>query len=229
MTYTSTGSARVTKDTITRIKAGTDMLALCDRLGIELKRQGNASTGSASRYMARCPFHEDKTPSLSVNAGKGLFHCFGCGEKGDVFALVEKVKGIGFQEAVRYLADLSGVTAVPETGIPRTLSAAALEAPQREPEARPVEATFTDKERQEALSRVVAVYETNLAASPEAEEYLRKTRGITDNQVIRYFRTGYANGNLEKRVAADSRQYHLLQELGILNGQGREVFTGCLV
>jgi DNA primase catalytic core len=214
------------KAMIARIKAGTDMLTLCNRLGIELKKQGKG-------YMGHCPFHEDTTPSLSVNASRGLFHCFGCGEKGDALALVEKVKGVGFQEAVKFLADLAGVDAgagIVFADAPRSLSAAALEAPERETEARPGEAsTFTEKEKQEALSRVVAIYETNLAASPEAEEYLKKTRGITDNQVIRLFRIGYANGNLEKRVAADSRQFHLLQELGIFGEQGREVFSGCLV
>ena len=198
------------------------MLGLCRSLGIELKKQGKG-------YMGRCPFHDDKTPSLSVNVNKNLFHCFGCGEKGDAVALVEKVKGFGFQEALRYLADLSGVEAVAETSIPRTLSAAALQAPKREPEARPVEESFTEKEKQEALARVVAIYESNLAASSEAEAYLKKTRGITDNQVIRLFRIGFATGNLEKRVAADSRQYHLLQQLGVFNEQGREVFRGCLV
>jgi DNA primase len=112
------------KEMIARIKAGTDMFTLCNRLGIELKKQGRASAGSASSYMGHCPFHEDTTPSLSVNASRGLFHCFGCGEKGDALALVEKVKGCGFQEALKYLAELTGV-AVQETSSPRSLSAAA--------------------------------------------------------------------------------------------------------
>ena len=53
--------------------------------------------------MGLCPFHEDKTPSLSVDREKGLYNCFGCGESGDAFTLVEKMKGFGFREALEYL------------------------------------------------------------------------------------------------------------------------------
>lgn len=50
-----------------------------------------------------CPFHGDKTPSLSVNEDKGVFHCFGCGEGGDVFTFVQKIEGIDFKEALAHL------------------------------------------------------------------------------------------------------------------------------
>lgn len=55
-----------------------------------------------------CPFHDEKTPSFNVNAGRGYFHCFGCQEGGDVFAFVMKMDHLGFTEAVEKLAGRSG-------------------------------------------------------------------------------------------------------------------------
>jgi CHC2 zinc finger len=51
-------------------------------------------------YKGLCPFHADKTPSLHVNEDKGVFHCFGCGESGDVFDFIMKLEGVSFAEAV---------------------------------------------------------------------------------------------------------------------------------
>ena len=61
-----------------------------------------------------CPFHNEKTPSFQVNPDKGFFHCFGCGVGGDVFKFLELHEKIGFQEAVRLLAQKFGLT-LPET------------------------------------------------------------------------------------------------------------------
>jgi DNA primase len=58
---------------------------------------------AGKEYLGRCPFHADKTPSLHVNADKGLFHCFGCGESGDVFNFIMKLDGLTFPEAKRVL------------------------------------------------------------------------------------------------------------------------------
>jgi CHC2 zinc finger len=54
---------------------------------------------SGRSFVGRCPFHNDQHPSFSVSAEKGLFHCFGCGESGDVFDFVMKLEDIGFSEA----------------------------------------------------------------------------------------------------------------------------------
>jgi DNA primase len=62
----------------------------------------NAGTGSMKGL---CPFHDEKTPSFNVNTVRGFFHCFGCGEGGDVLTFVQKIEGIGFSEAVERLAD----------------------------------------------------------------------------------------------------------------------------
>ncbi|HVV22026.1 MAG TPA: DNA primase [Pseudonocardiaceae bacterium] len=65
-----------------------------------------------------CPFHEEKTPSFNVRPSHGTFHCFGCGEGGDVIAFVMKIEHLGFIEAVERLADRTGVQLTYEGGAP---------------------------------------------------------------------------------------------------------------
>ena len=70
---------------------------------VTLKRSG-------SGYMACCPFHKEKTPSFSVSDTKGFYHCFGCGEHGDVIKFVEKYYNLDFQSAVERLCNQYGIT-----------------------------------------------------------------------------------------------------------------------
>jgi DNA primase len=74
---------------------------------VPLKRAG-------ATYKGLCPFHSEKTPSFHVNPEKGFFHCFGCGVGGDVFKFLEMHEKVGFQDAVRQVAQKLGV-ALPET------------------------------------------------------------------------------------------------------------------
>jgi len=67
-------------------------------------------TKSGSGFKAKCPFHKDDTPSMTVSAEKGLWHCFGCGEGGDVIGFVMKIERLSFIEAVRRLAEEVGMT-----------------------------------------------------------------------------------------------------------------------
>ena len=60
--------------------------------------------------MAVCPFHQEKTPSLSIDGARGLYHCFGCGKSGDVFRWVQETQSIDFRDAVELLARRAGVT-----------------------------------------------------------------------------------------------------------------------
>jgi len=70
---------------------------------VKLKKAG------AQNFSGLCPFHAEKTPSFSVHATRQFFHCFGCGESGDVFTFVQKVENITFPEAVRLIAQKLGV------------------------------------------------------------------------------------------------------------------------
>ncbi len=70
---------------------------------ITLKKAG------AQNYAGLCPFHGEKTPSFSVHAVKGFFHCFGCGQSGDVFTFVQKIENVSFPESVKIVAKKSGI------------------------------------------------------------------------------------------------------------------------
>lgn len=64
---------------------------------------------SGRRYTALCPFHQEKTPSLSIDPARGLFYCFGCHKGGDVFTLVQETQGLSFRDALQALARQAGV------------------------------------------------------------------------------------------------------------------------
>jgi DNA primase len=85
------------------IKKDVDIVRLFEHFGVNLTKKGKS-------YMGSCPWHEDTTPSLSVDRDKGLYNCFGCGESGDIFSLTEKMKGLNFRESVTYLKDFAGTT-----------------------------------------------------------------------------------------------------------------------
>src|SRR5579872_997406 len=70
---------------------------------VRLRRTGR-------NFVGLCPFHNEKTPSFSVNAERGFYHCFGCGAGGTVFNFIMKVEGLSFPEAIRSLATRYGVT-----------------------------------------------------------------------------------------------------------------------
>src|SRR5919112_2188197 len=69
---------------------------------VSLKKKG-------ANWMACCPFHQEKTPSFSVNPSKNIFYCFGCSRGGSVFNFVMEIEGLSFPEAVKVVAEKSGV------------------------------------------------------------------------------------------------------------------------
>jgi DNA primase len=70
---------------------------------VRLKKAG------AQNFSGLCPFHSEKSPSFSVHAGRQFFHCFGCGQSGDVFTFVQKIENVSFPEAVRTVAQKCGI------------------------------------------------------------------------------------------------------------------------
>ncbi len=128
---------------------------------------------SGRSVMAVCPFHEEKTPSMSVDRVRGLYHCFGCGEGGDVFSFVQKTQGVDFPDALEMLARKAGITLVrdPDAARKRGRREAAVE----------------------AIRQAVDVYHTRLKKSGEAGQaraYLRG-RGY-DVDLIDEWKMGFA-------------------------------------
>jgi DNA primase len=87
------------------IKKDVDIVRLFERFGVVLTKKGKS-------YLGLCPWHDDSTPSLSVDREKGLYNCFGCGESGDVFTLTEKMKGMSFRESAAWLKDFAGKNSI---------------------------------------------------------------------------------------------------------------------
>src|SRR6202142_2480727 len=76
---------------------------------VKLKKAGTQN------FSGLCPFHAEKTPSFSVHASRQFFHCFGCGQSGDVFTFVQKIENITFPEAIRAVAQKMGVALPKQT------------------------------------------------------------------------------------------------------------------
>jgi DNA primase len=86
-----------------------DRVSIADYAGKKLSWNARKTRAAAGDYWACCPFHQEKSASFHVLDQKGIFNCFGCGEKGDVFTLAMKLEGIGFPEAVERIAELAGM------------------------------------------------------------------------------------------------------------------------
>ncbi|RKT82752.1 DNA primase [Saccharopolyspora antimicrobica] len=128
-----------------------------------------------------CPFHDEKTPSFNVRPSHGTFHCFGCGEGGDVIAFLMKIEHLGFVESVERLADQAGIQLQYEGGAP---------GPKRDrgTRARMVEA-----------HRIAAEFYAEQLRSPEAlkaREYLAE-RGF-DEAAAQRFGCGFAPAGWDK-------------------------------
>ena len=103
--------ALFTKDTIDRVRDAVDMVHLVGQK-TDLRRVG-------TRWTGLCPFHDERTPSFSVNPEEKLYYCFGCGEGGDAFKFVQQTEALDFQEAVELLAERFNVRVEREADDPR--------------------------------------------------------------------------------------------------------------
>jgi DNA primase len=103
--------ALISEESLERVKQAADIVEVVSA-HTDLRRQG-------ARWVGLCPFHEERTPSFSVDAQDKLYHCFGCGVGGDTIKFVEEKEGLGFAEAVELLADRYGVELQREKEDPR--------------------------------------------------------------------------------------------------------------
>lgn len=193
---------------IDRVREATDIVDLVSEV-TQVKKSGRS-------YVAVCPFHEEKTPSMSVDRARGLYHCFGCGKGGDVFEFVKETRGVEFGEALDILATKAGITLVRDPAQERSRGrrAAAIE----------------------ALRRAIEVYHDRLKRAPDAgpaRAYLRG-RGY-DVDIIDEWRLGFAGTDwdtLTKALRTGGIDDRTMTEAG-LGRRGRhgmyDVFRGRLM
>jgi len=93
----------VGSDFAAQVKAAVDIVSVVGEY-VRLRR-----VGATQRYVGLCPFHNEKTPSFGVHANHQFFKCFGCGQGGDVFKFVQEIDRISFYEALKLLAERSGI------------------------------------------------------------------------------------------------------------------------
>jgi DNA primase catalytic core len=211
---------QVSKEGIERIKGANDLAAVVAERGIEVKRKGRVA-------VARCPFHQgDNTPSFTITPSRGLFHCFGCGAGGDVIGFVTKHDKVTFGKALDVLARRAGLqlaTVMEER--PRVLRSLPLDA--RTPP-RVIDDASPREPSPEVLARVVEHYHRTFCERKDAQEYLR-SRGLTDPDLLRAHRIGYADGSLLKAIPKTGELRDDLQALGVITSEGRELLGGCVV
>jgi DNA primase len=164
---------------------------------VKLKKAG------AQNFSGLCPFHAEKTPSFSVHATRQFYHCFGCGESGDVFAFIQKVENITFPEAVRLLAQKLGVP-MPKVSFSSPAEARGAQVRMALLDVHVRAAAFF----QECLRR---------PEGANAREYL-KGRGLDDETIAR-FRIGYApdSGFLLRDALRREFDEELLRESGLFS------------
>jgi DNA primase len=137
-----------------------------------------------ANWMACCPFHQEKTPSFSVNPSKGFYKCFGCGKGGNAFTFLMEMEGLNFPEAVQRVAEMNGVP-LPEP----------IDDGQYQQNKKRKEEKKQLSEQVIELNRIaLAFWETELHGKSKqakaAREYL-EGRGISE-EVQRQFRIGYS-------------------------------------
>jgi DNA primase len=177
---------------------------------VELKKAG---TGS---WKGLCPFHAEKTPSFNVHEQRQYFHCFGCGEKGDVFSFLVKIEQRSFMEVLRDLASQAGVDLPEVKQSPAERQAAAEAESERERMLRVMEAA-------------TSFFEAQLAApvGGAARAYVEK-RGVSSG-LRASFRLGYAPpgwDTLQKHLASLRIPGSVAEQLGLVgaNERGRYDF-----
>ena len=189
-----------------------DVVAAADMVEVVSARTPLRRAGA--RYTGRCPFHEERTPSFSVNAADKLYYCFGCGKGGDVISFVRETENLPFVEAVESLAERFRVT---------------LEYEETSPQ---VEAGRLRRERLHSLlDQAASFYERHLwesSAGAPVREYLAG-RGLRE-EVCREFRLGLSpETGLARKAREKGFSREELRSAGLTNARGNDYFPPRLI
>jgi DNA primase len=199
--------ALIKRESIERVVDAADMVAIVSAR-TQLRRVG-------ARWTGRCPFHEERTPSFSVNPERKLFHCFGCGQGGDLIGFVRETEGFDFAEAVEWIAERTGVELEYEESSPRA------------------EAHRRRRDRLfEVLEAAAAFYSRYLWEAPTAEParaYLAE-RGLGE-EICKRFRLGLSPDGQTLPAKARERGFTRdeLTAAGLINRRGNDYYAGRLV
>jgi DNA primase len=193
--------ARIKEASVAEVRAATDM--------VELVSQYTPLRKVGARYTGRCPFHDERTPSFSVNPADKLYHCFGCGKGGDAITFVRETEQLDFAEAVEWLAERFRVT---------------LEYEELSPQ---VEEARRRRERLFAvLEQATSFYERHLwesAAGEPVRAYL-EGRGLQE-PACREFRLGLSPGHgLTAKAQQKGFNAGELRAAGLANARGNDYF-----
>jgi DNA primase len=199
--------ARIKDTSVEEVKAAADIVAVVSER-TQLRKAG-------ARYMGRCPFHEERTPSFSVNAVDKFYYCFGCGAKGDLITFVRDTEQLDFAGAIEWLADRFNVQIEYEESTP-----------QQDAQRRRRERLL------EVLEAAASFYERYLwdsQAGSLARDYLTG-RGLAE-EVCREYRLGLAIGGSTLARKAIERGFTRdeLLAAGLLNKRGNDYFFGRLL
>jgi len=157
----------MSNDAVTLIKEHVQLAEIVGRY-TQLQKRG-------TRYVARCPIHQEKTPSFNLDPQKGLYHCFGCGSGGDLIRFVQDMEHLSFVEALDFLAEIAGIELPKNRG----------HGPSRD---------LIERIRAINLA-AVEYFQKQLAKAPPALEYL-KERGLS-SATIKLFKIGFADNRWE--------------------------------
>jgi DNA primase len=199
--------SRIKDASVDEVKAAADMVSVVSARS-PLRKAG-------ARYVGRCPFHEERTPSFSVNAVDKLYYCFGCGAKGDLITFVREAEQLDFAGAIEWLADRFNVQ---------------IEYEETSPEQ---DARRRRRERLlEVLEAAASFYERYLwdsQAGSLARDYLAG-RGLGE-EVCRQYRLGLAPGGstLTRKALERGFTRDELLAAGLGNRRGNDYFFGRLL
>ena len=185
-----------------------DVVAAADMVEVVSGRT-QLRLASGSRYTGRCPFHEEKTPSFSVNPVEKLYYCFGCGKGGDVISFVRETESLDFVGAIEWLAERFRVPIEVEDASPR------------------VEAERRRRERLHAVLEQTTAYYERLLWEGEAGGFVRaylEERGLGE-EVAREFRLGLSPGKgLAEKAKERGFTLDELKSSGLVTTRGSDYF-----
>ncbi len=197
---------RNTREDIERVRVNNPVEQVIGRY-VELRPSGR-------RLVGRCPFHEDRSPSLVVYPSNGSWFCFACDVGGDVFEFIKRIENISFAEALRRL----GSAAFDTRSTHRTLPSTAAHAPAHALPEQSVRFELTE-EHFTLLTAATEVYHAAIFAQPAILQYL--VRRKIDLDMVRRHRIGYATGdNLAKYFRFRGWDPEIASDVGLVGPRG---------